>query len=112
MEEFVYNQLKSFKNLTMSLIDAVNFGDTDLILDLLDQRQEILNELEGCERELFLKYSEELEILKTDLLLQTLMKNKISDFYNEIRNLNMERKTVQAYNNNNYRLHSVFEYEV
>ena len=33
MEEFIYNQLKSFKNLTMSLIDAVNFGDTDFVIE-------------------------------------------------------------------------------
>lgn len=112
MEEFIYNQLRSFKNLTMSLIDAVNFGDTDLVLDLLDQRQIILNELEGCDRDLFMKCSKELEILKMDLLLETLMKNKISDIYNEIKNLNLERKTVQAYNNKNYEQYSVFSYEV
>lgn len=112
MDEFVYNQLKSFKNFTMNLIDAVNFGDVDLVLDLLDQRQIILNELEGCERNLILKYSEELEILKTDLLLETLMKNKISDIYNEIKNISVERKTVQAYNNNDYNRYSAFVYEV
>ena len=32
--------------------------------------------------------------------------------YNEIKNLNLERKTVQAYNNKNYEQYSVFAYEV
>lgn len=111
MEEFIYNQLKLFKDLTMSIIDAVNFGDTDLVLDLLDQRQIILNELEGCDKDIFSRYSRELEILKFDSLLETLMKNKISDIYDNIKNLNKERKTVQAYNNN-YRNNSSFVYEV
>ena len=112
MDELIYNQLKLFKNLTMSLIDAVNFGDTDLILDLLDQRQIILNELEGCDRETFLKCSRDLEILQMDSLLETLMKNKINDIYNNIKNANLERKTVKAYNNTNSSQYSAFAYRV
>ena len=98
--------------LEITLSFKVESPDTDLVLDLLDQRQIILNELEGCDRDLFMKCSKELEILKMDLLLETLMKNKISDIYNEIKNLNLERKTVQAYNNKNYEQYSVFAYEV
>ncbi|EIA24576.1 hypothetical protein SFB3_186G1, partial [Candidatus Arthromitus sp. SFB-3] len=39
MEELVYNQLKIFKDLTMRIIDAVNFEDTEMVLDLIDERQ-------------------------------------------------------------------------
>ncbi len=112
MEEFVRGQLELFKDLTISLIDAVNFGDTELVLDLLQQRQEILSELEGCDKEIFMRYSRKLEILKMDLLLESLMKNKINDIYNEIKNLSLERKTIRAYNNTNYDQYSVFTHEI
>ena len=112
MEEFIYNQLKLFKDLTVSLIDAVNFGDTELVLDLLKQRKIILNELDGCDREIFLIYSKDLEIFKLDSLLETLMKNKINDIYKEIKNARLERKTVQAYNNTNTEDYSAFTYRV
>lgn len=112
MEEFIYSQLELFKDLTISLIDAVNFGDTELVLDLLQQRQEILNELEGCDKEIFMKCSRKLEILKMDLLLESLMKTKINDIYNEIKNLKLERKTIRAYNNKNFEQYSVFTHRV
>lgn len=112
MEEFIYNQLKTFKELTMSLIDAVNFGDSELVLDFLDERQKIIDELEGCDREILIKCSNELEILKMDSLLETLMKNKISDIHNGIKNLKIERKIVNAYNNGNSYEHSAFIYKV
>lgn len=112
MEEFIYSQLELFKDLTISLIDAVNFGDTELVLDLLQQRQEILNELEGCDKEIFKECSRKLEILKMDLLLESLMKTKINDIYNEIKNLKLERKTIRAYNNKKFDQYSVFTHEV
>lgn len=112
MEDFIYNQLKIFKELSMGMIDAVNFGDTDLMLDLLEQRQMVLNELEGCDKDLFSKYSRELEIVKIESLLETLMKNKINDIHENIKNLSKERKTIYAYNNNDYKLNSNFVYEV
>lgn len=112
MEEFIYNQLTIFKDLTMSLIDAVNFGDSELVLDLLDERQIILNELEGCDRELLINCSKKLEILKMDFLLENLMKDKINDIYNQIKNLNLERKTIKAYNNGNSNEYSAFAYKV
>lgn len=112
MEEFVYNQLKLFKDLTISLIDAVNFGDTELVLDLLKQRKIILNELDGCDKNLFIKFSKELEIFSLDSLLENLMKSKINDIYSEIKNVRLERKTVQAYNNKNSENYSAFTYKV
>lgn len=112
MEELVYNQLKVFKDLTMRMIDAVNFEDTDLVLDLLDERQIILNELEGCDYDVLTRCAKDLEIVKMDSLLETLMKNKISDVYNKIKNVNLEKKTVHAYNNNNSSDYSAFIYKV
>lgn len=112
MEEFIYNQLKSFKDLTVSLIDAVNFGDTELVLDLLKQRRIILNELDGCDKQTLMKISQELEIFKLDKILENLMKNKINDIYTEIKNIRLERKTVQAYNNKNSENYSAFTYKV
>ncbi len=55
MEELVYNQLKIFKDLTMRIIDAVNFEDTEMVLDLIDERQIVLNELDGCDKDILIK---------------------------------------------------------
>lgn len=111
-EELVYNQLKLFKDLTMSLIDAVNFDDSELILGLLDERQVILDELEGCDRDILVKCANDLEIVKMDSLLESLMKNKLIDIRNDIKNINLERKTVKAYNNRNSHEYSAFVYKV
>ena len=112
MEDFIYERLRVFKDLTMSLIEAVNFVDTDIILDLLDERQKILDELQAFDREIVIKCSREMEILKLDSLLESLMKNKLNDIYAEIKNLNLERKTVQAYNNSNSNYYSAFAHRV
>ena len=112
MEELVYNQLKIFKDLTMRIIDAVNFEDTEMVLDLIDERQIVLNELDGCDKDILIKCAKDLDIIKMDSLLEYLMKNKISDIYDEIKNISKERKTVQAYNNNNSSNYSAFVYEV
>ncbi len=112
MEEFVYNQLKLFKDLTMRMIDAVNFEDIDLVLDLLDERQIILNELEGCDHDMLVGYAKDLDIIKMDSILEGLMKNKISDIYNKIKSVNLEKKTVHAYNNRDSERYSAFVYEV
>ncbi|NEZ45870.1 hypothetical protein FDF74_01435 [Clostridium niameyense] len=98
----IYEALKKYRDINISLIEALNIDDLDKVEKLLEKKDELINFIDNMEysKEDFIKFSKELDIMKSEEMLNKVSNLKKQEYKKEMSKVNNTQKAYKSYNSN------------
>ncbi|WP_052107623.1 flagellar protein FliT [Clostridium novyi] len=97
----LYDVLKSYRDLNIGIINALNEDKLDLVEELLAKKDNLIEKIQSMnyEKEEFLKISNELKVMDSEKTLSDLTLAKKNQYKNEMNKITKNKNANRMYTN-------------